>query len=849
MQVIEEEAILLDVKLTPTTTELEEVVVSTKFRQKTETALLRVKSKSATLMDGISSQHISRMGDSDAAVALGRVTGLSVEGGKIVYVRGLSDRYSKITLNSAVLPGLDPNRNTIQMDVFPTILIESMVVNKTFSADLPGDFTGGHIDITTKEYPENFTLTFSTTIGFNPQANLNNEYLSYEGGKLDWLGIDNGTRVKPEEASDVPYYSNSAKPELTKITLAFNKIMGPGTKKSFLNHSHSFSIGNQINLFGKPFGFLTGVYYSRKYNYYDDGIIGWYKLPGSNENYLNTEHSYTDAKSNTDVLIGGIVNMHYKLAKNHKIGLNIIRNQNGENIARYMYGEKQSDEIGTYSETRTLKFIQRALTTWQLIGEHNFESLANIKVNWLSSYTLSQQNEPDLRFFTNRHLPEFAGTDAEYEISPSKHKVPTRLYRNLWENNFNNKLDITIPFKYHAYSAEFKLGTSYEYKFREFSEERFDYIRQYDNYYGSVADYLRDESIGLNDKVYGFGLYMQDVTDTKNSYNANQTIIAYYAMVNLPLFQRLRVIAGVRFEKTDIFSRSKNDDYDPGELDELDVLPSLNFNYTIKDNMNMRMVYTRTLARPTFREIAPFASEDFQGGEITVGNPELQRSFIDNMDVRWEYFMKPGEIISFSVFYKHFILPIEKVQDPRAPNPQISWNNVDNAEVIGFEVEMRKEMDFLNLLRNVTLGSNFTYLNSYVSIDSIELDAIKQVFPDHNGKRAMYGQTPYILNSYISYKNDDIGISANLAYNISGEKLVLVMKAPTPNVFEQPNGQVNFNISKEFGKKERISVKFSINNILNSSYKKTCFYNNREYIFSEYTKGRTFSFGVTYLVN
>ena len=839
---------ILDVKLRPVTTDLEEVVVEGRFKKRSEIALLKMKGESATFMDGISSQEMSNLGVSDAAGALQRVTGLSVESGKYVYVRGLGDRYSKVTLNDAVIPGLDPNRNTVQMDIFPTGMIENMVVNKTFAANLPGDFSGGHINITTKDFPDVFTLTFSTSLGYNPQANLQSDYLSYEGGKLDWLGIDDGTRELPEAGRNIPYYSNPNKTALTDITKSFNKTMGPSKKKSFFDHSHSFSIGNQIKLFGRPLGFTAGLSYSRKHNYYDNGQASFYRRIGANEPILNKEFSYSDSKSRTDVLIGGILNMQYKLAKNHKIGIHLIRNQNGEDVSRYMYGETQTDEIGTGRETRTLKFVQRNLTSGQIKGEHILQSFARIRINWLSSYTRSRQDEPDIRFFTNGHFPEYEGTDAEFEISPSKYKVPTRLYRDLWETNFNNKLDVTVPFKFNGYHADFQFGTSHVYKNRQFSERRINYIRNTDNFNGSITEYLSDTNIGLNEQG-GFGLYVQDATNTKNSYQANQSVFSQYAMINMALFAKLRVVAGIRFEQTNIFSQSENDRYAPGELVLADLLPSLNLTYALKENMNLRAAFNRTLARPTFREIAPFESEDFQGGIVYVGNPELQRTLIDNVDFRWEYFMKPGEIISVSTFYKNFINPIELADDIRSNNPQLTWQNVDKAKVLGFELEMRKRVNLGNPETKLFVGANFTLLRSYVSIDSLELISILESDPSHSGKRTMYGQAPYIVNSFIHYHNDRHGLGAHLGYNISGEKLAIVMRAPTPNVFEQSFGQLDFSIAKEFGAKKNLSLKFSVHNILNATNKSTYELDEQEYTFSRYRPGRTFSLGFAYHLN
>jgi len=841
------EITLPQVKLTPEDAQIGDVVVQAKSIKNTENALLSVKGKSTSLIDGISSKQISKMGDSDAAGALKRVTGLSVEGGKYVYVRGLGDRYSKITMNGASIPGLDPNRNTVQMDIFPTSIIENMIVSKTFSPNLPGDFSGGHIDITTKTFPSKLNLEFSSSFGYNPQANFINNYLSSEGGKFDMLGIDDGTRNIPAEAANVPFYSNPNKEILGSITKAFNKTMEPVNTKSSINQSYTFAIGNKTKLLGKQLGYNFGLSYKKAYNHYNNGQTGYYKLTGFNETQLNQEYSYADTKSNTDILIGGIASIHYKLNKNNKIGINIIRNQNAENSARYMYGEAQTDEVGAYRQTRTIKFVERALTSFQAKGDHTFSKIANTNISWTSSYTISQQDEPDLRFFTNGHFPNQAGTSAEYEISPSKYKVPTRLFRNLWENNLNNRLDITVPFNFNGNNAEIKAGTYHVYKSRIFSEQQFDYIRNTDNFNGSISDYLSDQNIGINANG-DFGLYIQDVTNTKNSYDASQNIFANYLMIDIPLNQQVRLTTGARIEKTNIFSKSKNEKYETGELNLLDVLPSVNFIYKPVQKMNFRTAYSRTLARPTFREIAPFESEDFQGGIVYVGNPELQRTLIDNIDFRWEYFTNPGEIISVSGFYKNFTNPIELADDTRSNNPQLTWKNVDKAQVAGFELEARKNIK-ISSSNNMLIGSNYTYLKSFVSIDSLELQSIREQNPDHNGTRVMYGQAPYIFNAFLNYTNTKSDFEANIAYNISGAKLAVVMRSPTPNVFEQPSGQLNFNMSKKFGKQKRFVAKLSANNILNSTFKSTYNYNGTEYIFSKYTKGRTFSFGIKYLID
>lgn len=826
---------------------LEEVTVQAKQIRRTENALLVMQKKSATVVDGISAQQMSRMGDSDAASSLKRVTGVSVEGGKYVYVRGLSDRYSKTLLNGAQIPGLDPNKNTVQMDLFPSNLIENMVVYKTFSPDLPGDFTGGLVNIVTKDFPEKYTFQFSTSVGLNPQANLNKDFLTYKGGKLDWLGMDDGTRDIPVNVEDIPYYP-SQKDKLDDLTRSFNKTMEPETKTSFLDQSHSISVGNQFDFRGKPLGFVAGLTYSRGFNYYDDGQKNREMLKDENATSLDNEQRFSDKLGEEEVLLGAMLNTSYKLSNNNKIGLTLVRNQSGTSRARTLYGTRNSDEIGMYFETRTLQYIQRAFSSAQLRGEHHFPSFHDLELQWLSSFTLSQQDEPDLRFFSNSYYPSNEGA-AQYQIEQSKYDLPTRYYRDMLETNLDNKVDFTLPFNAFGAPSKFKFGANYVHKYRQFNDKRVVYWFQFagSTYDGSVSDFLSDDNIGQSADAYindgRYGIYIQDGTDDKNSYTANQSVMGSYAMIDMPVFEKLRIITGLRFEATNMLVESKDARKAKGELNNKDLLPAINLTYSVTEKMNVRAAYTKTLARPSFREKSPFASFDFAGGETWVGNPELDRTLIDNYDLRWEYFMQPGEIFSISGFYKSFFQPIEVVDNPIAVNPEITWRNVDKATVKGFEAEIRKDLDFIPYLENFRIGANYTWVKSEVSIDPQELASMGTGVDD---TRVMMGQAPYIFNGYLGYSNDSIGLSANLGYNLTGEKLAVVVKGVTPDIFEQPFASLDFTLSKKFGK--YISVKFAAKNLMNESRDELYIYGGKSYTYKSYNTGRKFSLGFSYLI-
>ncbi len=832
---------IIDINLSAVAEKIKDVVVSANIIRNTESSMHTLQRKSGSLLNGLSSQQISKLGDSDAASAIKRVSGVSVSDGKYIFIRGLSDRYSKITLNNAEIPGLDPNKNTVQMDIFPANIIDNIVVKKTFSPELPASFTGGYVNIATKSFPSKFTLQFSTSFGYNPNTNLRNDFISYKGSKTDLVGIDDGSRDIPEIAqNNVPFlYENNNL--LDEISSSFNKTMETSNKSSFLNQSHSFSVGNQTKLFGKPLGFIFATSYSHDYKQYRDGIYSKYSLVNTqgNEGVMNPLIIQKENSGNEEVLMSALLGVSLKLSKGNKIGINILRNSSGLTASRFREGNKIEDNI--YMFENTLGFQERSLNTIQLTGSHVIKKIKGLQINWISSYTLSKQSEPDLRFFNYDYSGE------NYQISPNAYPVPTRFYRDMNETNIDNKLDFIKPVSIFGNKAEIKFGGAFTYKKRISNSQKFDLLSQQLAFNGNIDDYLSDKNIGQNaDATYGI-YYQNDIlTDNYNSYFAEELISASYLMLDLPLKDKLRIIFGARYEYDYTYIENNvepsHHKYVMAEHSyPTDILPAININYSVSKKMNIRLAYSRTIARPSFREIAPYAYYDFKEGWRVVGNPELKRTLINNADFRWEYFMPKGQNISVSLFHKYFTNPIELIDDPRANNPEFHYINIESSNLYGIEIEMRKRLEFIGL-EKLLIGSNFTLLKSEVEVveDFGSETAVTT-------RRPMYGQAPWVLNSFVSYDNSDIKFSTNIGFNITGKKLAVVTKGETPNIYTQPSANLNFNIKKGFGKK--VSLKFSISNILDSENKKTYNYNNEEYIFQAHKMGRTFSFGFNYLIN
>lgn len=828
-------------------------VVEAKADRKNEQYLLQVKKKSATVMEVMGAKEIAKRGDGNAAAAAKRVSGLTLEGGKYVYVRGLSDRYSKTTVNRAEIPGLDPNKNAVQLDLFPTNMIENMKVIKSFTPNLPGSFTGGLVDIETKDFPEAFTFQFSSSLGFNTASSLKDNFLTYEGGGTDLFGFDDGTRDQPGSTNKIPtlFVENS---RLEKVGKSFNKEMDVSEKTSFLNQAYSLSAGNQTKLFGKNLGFVVGLSYSKKYSLRDeDAFTNRYSLTGNVDEVdeLNPERTLKDIKSTENVLWGAIANLSYKISPNHKLGFVFLRNQNGITSTSFQEGEVPQDQPGLYLQTRALEYEQNALSSYQTKGEHYFENLSKLKIDWMYAFSQSNQSQPDLRYFSNDYTINETTGDTNYNIQASIYPVPTRYYRELDQTTLDGKLDLELNIKEKdGKASKLKFGGAFLKQERVLREYRYNYrsqgLLQYD---GDVAAYINDSNFvlpGPGNPVADY-LYIEDATERRNSYGADQSVFAGYLMGDIWATKKLRVVTGARLETTNIFVRSFDQKEKTGELDEVDILPAINTSYALTKNSNLRGAYSRTLARPSFREIAPFATYDFSTNWTIVGNPDLERTLVDNIDLRYEIFPNFGELISVGGFYKSFTNPIELVFNTEAQNAELTWRNIDKATVYGAEFEIKKKLNFIsNDIHSYNAGGNFTYVYSEVNIDAQELELIKANDPNAKETRSLFGQSPYIVNLFFGYNNDSLGLSANLSYNVSGEKVAVVIVGATPNVYQQPVNQLDFNLSKKLGK--HFSLKFNAQNILNPIIKKTYDYKDQEYIFNSYKRGATYSLSIKYLI-
>jgi len=944
-----------------------EAVVAVRQNRSNAVYMENVKKKETAMIDYVSSQEIKRNGDSDVSSAIKRVSGVYTIGNFVV-VRGLSDRYIRTALNGAEIPSLDPKRSSVSMDIFPTNLVDNLVVVKTVNANLPSNYSGAYINVITKDFPDRLTLNYSSSTGFNTNATLNDNFISSYVGDSELLGWDNGGLDIPGLVSGSPItspqYSNyydalvlagfgadlnalgitsandigtgSDQTSINSIvnsiegidnlsqvnneflpaireqqnqllsdqTAAFGNTWEPTKSTPLLNLSKSISFGNVTQLFGRPLGYNFGLQYKVNSQLYENGNTGRFLLTGleSEKNELDVQRQFSDVRGTRSVYTSALFNLGYDLNPTSRIGFTFMPNVSGVNDARYQNGINPSDAVGLGQEQRQQRYLERAMNIYQLRGEHKLSENANHKITWSSSYTKGRQTTPDLRLFINSYeelpggvfyldadgnnvtedalalladgenlndyFPGYSVEETEsgelaYSIQDNLYPSPTRFYREMENTTLDLKFNFEKPIARDlGEDNKLALGLSMVSRTRDYSENRYSFVSQGVAYNGTPGDYFSPENMNIIPGTTAGStdyLYLRDDTDIQNSYDANQTVYGAYAMMNLAPTENLKLNGGLRVEATEMLLESdklNDEDLLPeleenfrGSLNVIDVLPSLNLTLKLAEEdlkvTNYRFSASQSVARPLFREKAPFSVFDFEIQEQQTGNTALNRTKVLNIDNRIEVFPGLRELLSLSVFYKHFTDPIEQVIISTAANTEITWKNVESAQLYGIEFEAKKNLGFLSeKLGAWNAAFNATYIQSATGIAADELLEIRATDPDHKDTRPMYGQSPYIVNGIVNYANDSLGLSINAGFNISGPKLVLITPGGTPDVYDQPRAAMDVSVSKTLG--ERFTLKAKGRNLLDPTYRQTYTFKDQEYTFQSFNLGRTFTLGISY---
>ncbi len=859
------------IRLKTSSSQLAEVTISVEAAKNTPAALITLKKKSTNLVDGISSSELKKTGDSDAGDAAKRVTGVSVEGGKYVYVRGLGDRYTKTMLNGVDIPGLDPDRNAIQIDIFPTNLLENMTVLKTGLAELPADFSGGVVNIETKDFPIQEIFNVSIGAGYNPSMHFNSDYLTYDGGATDFLGFDDGTRKLPAGADGNPIpnpinrqYSDE---QINAFMKSFNPTLGAMKQSSFLDYDLGLSYGNQKLLkSGNKLGYVVALTYKNSTRFYDDVVYGeYFRANESTDNELVYATVQEGQLGENSVLLGGVVGLALK-TESAKYKLMVMHLQNGESAAGQFKIDNSNNAVGQSgykAYSNNLSYAERGLTNVLLSGEHHTKEEKWV-LDWKLSPTFSNIDEPDLRRTAFTITPQ---GDSVFNAGAGGN--PYRIWRFLNEVNVVGQVNLKRNFTLFEREARLKFGASHVYKQRDFNILSFDLQS-----FGAQPDYDGNpNNILTNDRLFPDGnLYYNSANGdpNPNQYTSSIQNTGAYVSVEASPSTLLKVVLGLRAENFVQKHTGRDQQGATGNggnvldndkvLESLDLFPSANIIYAVKENQNLRFSYFRSIARPSFKELSfaqivdPITNRTFNGGLFAIGDWDgnLTETRINNIDLRYEVFMKPGEIISFSGFVKLFNDAIELVRIPEAvTSPNFQPRNVGDGQVFGLEFELRKNLGFTGpVLSKVSFSGNYTYAYSQIEMSDVEFDARKDFEKDGETverTRAMAGQAPHIINAGLTY--DDVMKKMNFGvfYNVKGRTLEVVGGGLYPDVYTEQFHSLNLTASKSFGKDDKSTVSLRVSNILNDDRESFYVgYEAQDQIFSRLSPGTEFSISYTY---
>lgn len=849
---------IIDITLNPLANALDEVVVTTTISKNTEVSVLNLQKNSVALLDGLSIQSMKKSGASDIASAIKSVPGVSVQGGKFVYVRGLGDRYTKSILNGVDVPGLDPDRNTLQLDIFPTNILDNILVIKSATADQAADFTGGVVDIVTKDFPTRAEYSVSVGLGYNSTMHFNNNYLSSEGSAGDILGFDSGRRdlVLPQSV-ETPNPADNG-PRIRQLTQLFRPNLKALEEQSLMNFNFGFTAGNQYNLNdegSKKIGYLASLTYKNSTEFYDGIVNGQvFRKQDQDRSVLELIDDRTQSGNLgvNNVLISGLAGVSLK-GLTSKYKLNVLHIQNGESSAAYL----RQDNFNVNSNVifkDVLTYTERSITNILLNGEHANED-GSWKVSWKLAPTLSKIYDKDLRTTPFR----FNDETGNFSISPSESGDPSRIWRNLEEINIAGKLDLTRRHQLFGRDAKFKFGGAHTLKQREFIVDQFSHPIQsrqgnFSLGFGGDAD-----QVLAPDNIYSTitreGTYVRRDSNISDSFDSEITVSAGYLSDEFRFSDRFNAIIGLRLEKFDLLYSGENQDgevFDQANiLDKMDFFPSANFIYELNEEANkkLRASFSSTTARPSFKEASNAQIFDPVSSTFFIGNIDIQPTYINNFDVRFESYGEGTNFFALSAFAKTFDDPIE-LSFIREARGQFIPLNLGDATVYGGELEVRRNLDFIPGWQDFSFNANVSIIESNQTFTEDEREARTdnlregENLPDG---RQLQGQSPLLLNIGFNYDNSENGWQGGLNYNIQGKTLEIVGNGDIPDVFTLPFHNLKFNLSKELGKEKNSKISLRFENILNDKIESVYqSFGATDQLFSSRYPGQAISLGYSY---
>jgi outer membrane receptor protein involved in Fe transport len=814
-----------NIAMAPATMQLATATVTATQERGSVSAALDRQRKATGIVSAITSEQIARSPDSDAAQAVQRVSGVTVQDGKSVFVRGLGERYTTTSLNGARLPSPEPEKRYVPLDIFPAGLLQTITTTKTFTPDRNGDFGGAEIDIQTREFPAKRSMTFSSTAGLNGSATGQTLSVAPRGGSSEWFGFADAARALPVALSSASALGQlTTQAQVNQAVSSLRQVYTPRTSNGLPNGSTSFSVGGQDPILGQRIGYLLTANYAASQEVRDGEIE---RNPVLTNGVIAQNEGWTGSSATLGTLFGGLFNLSTMIGDKSRIMLNNTYTRSSDNTARQSTGPTFAYS-GAVVERTTLRFVAREIRSNQLKGEHAF---GRQQLDWSVTSSGVRRDEPDR---TDAIRIQFSGAGSL--LFPEDDPEGLRkTFGKLSESNLtygaNYRLEVgsgAAPFLIRA--GALRRSTDREATNRQFNLRLRTGALSNTVRAGTIESLLQPSNLTPTSAVWQLGNVAED-----GQYSASETLQAGYLMAEWPVTDRIRLIGGARVEqaKIDVITRLSNGNNVPAALDNTDVLPSLVLNYRLSDTHTLRFSATQTLARPEYRELSPVQFIDVIGSATTAGNPNLRRTLIQNYDTKWEWYPSGGEVISLGAFFKRFDSPIERIDVATGGTSQIiNFANATSARNVGIEAEARSNLgSFSEALRALTVFGNLTLMSSSIDIGA-------GVSANTNSRRPMMGQAPYVANAGVTWANLSGERNATILYSVVGRRIAAAGSVPYPDLYEQPRNLLD--LSLRFPVLRTLSLRVDARNILDAPYR----FIQGDFTRQEWRAGRQFSFGL-----
>lgn len=797
----------VDVKLVPDETAVEEVVIEDEVDRSSTEGQALTRKNSAVVGDGVGRAEIARTPDKNAAEAAQRVVGATIVGGRFVYVRGLGERYTNSLLNGAPLPSPEPDRNTVPLDLFPSLVLDSLNIVKQFTPDMPGDFAGGSVRITTRDFPKQRLLQLTLSGGYNTEATFRRRETDY-ASNTDWLGFDSGRRTLP---SEVPSSKVTSDPEeQQRLGRRLNTPMNTLRKLTPPNHGLQLVAGDATKLGSDTkLGSLLAVTYSHGYERSD---VTQRRFRSAIDPDLVVGDDFHGPLATDSVRWGTFGSLSLEVSRNHTLSLTGLHSQSASDTAAVLEGTYDNDPR-TLVHSQHLEYVSRALNFVQLRGQHRFPKQNDLEIDWHASIATADRDQPDTRDLRYRRATR--GDVVGWEFSPDQSGMHQFLKQH--DRTLTFGADVIQPLiTSKEHETKLKIGTLVTSRDRSFSGRRFQYVPglQGQNYRDAAfcpgADWQRScpGNLFRPELVMPSGLVLDEWTLNLDRYETGLDVYGAYGMVDTLLLPQLRAIAGVRGEITyQIFTSrppfDPNGKVEQSNIFQTDWLPAASLVYAVTPKTNARLGVSKTVARPQLRELSPVLFTSSAGDLNLQGNPNLQISQIINGDLRFEYFPTLREVLAVSLFYKHFDKPIEETIVNGGTR---NFSNAVSAYLWGVELEARQGLEPLTkFLKPFTVIANLTLVTSQVDLgDKAGVMAARE--------RPLSNQSPYVVNLQLDYENQPAALDFRLLYNVYGPRIAVAGALGFPDIYELPRHQLDASVAKKLGK--HFDVKLQAQNIL-----------------------------------